>query len=270
MKLSEAIRTLKDAGIENAAGEAREIFSTLGKIPFCDTVGRDAETNEPRAINAVLERAKRVPLQYLLGKVYFYKESYEVSPDCLIPRQDTEILVDYAVKNLPRGAHFADLCTGSGCVAVSVLKNTTDTTCVAVDISAGAVELARKNARQNGVESRLRLLTLDLMQDSIDGELFAVLSNPPYVTNDEYAALEPELYFEPRAAFVGGDDGADFYRRFTEIYKSKIACDGFIAYEIGAGQADLIKEIAKENGMGCEIINDLSHLPRVAVLKNNK
>ena len=190
-----------------------------------------------------------------------------MSRDCLIPRSDTEVLVDFAVKNLPDGARFIDLCTGSGCIALSVLNNTTDTTAVAVDISPAALEIARKNAKKLGLDSRVEIREGDALGVAIGGEIDAVLSNPPYVTDSEYTSLEREIYFEPRGAFVGGEDGGDFYRAITENYKSRLKKGGFIAYEIGAAQAELLGKIAKDNDMSCEIINDLGGRARVAVLK---
>ena len=108
------------------------------------------------------------------------------------------------------------------------------------------------------------------MKNEVSGEFFAVLSNPPYVTSDAYKALEPEIYKEPEAAFVGGADGADFYRTLTPIYKHHIKKDGFIAYEIGYTQADALREIAERADMDIEIIKDYGGHDRVAVLRPKK
>ncbi len=267
MRLSEAVRILKDSGIENARGEAMEIFSSLGGFARTDLLLCDPEAESEAVIRAVFERGEHRPLQYILGRAYFYREEYEVNESCLIPRQDTEILVDFAVKNLPRGARFLDLCTGSGCVAVSTLKNTEETSAVMVDISEDAIALAKRNAERNGVAERCSLLTLDAMRERVEGEFFAVLSNPPYVRDSVYEGLEREIFHEPKIAFVGGGDGADFYRRFTALYRDRIADGGFIAYEIGFDQADALRSIAEKNSMSCEIIKDFSGNDRVAVLK---
>ncbi|MBQ8689005.1 MAG: peptide chain release factor N(5)-glutamine methyltransferase [Clostridia bacterium] len=269
MKLSEATHTLRAAGIDSASHDARIIFSELGGISIAATVGTDPESSAPSVIDAIERRAKREPLQYIIGRVDFYREKYTVSPDCLIPRQDTELLVDFAVKNLPRGARLADLCTGSGCIAISVLCNTTDTTAVCADISAGAIKIATKNSEENGVADRAAFVRCDVLGEALDGEFFAVISNPPYVTERAYSALAPEIYFEPREAFVGGgEDGTEFYERITELYHGKIAPRGFIAYEIGYDQADALKKIAQKYAMSCEILKDFSGLDRVAILRN--
>ena len=267
MTLNEAVVILNLAGVPDALHDAREIFRHFGSFSDADILLRRAESEDESITSAIRRRAEREPLQYILGEASFYREVYKVTPDCLIPRFDTEVLVDFAVKNLPCGAHFLDLCTGSGCIAISTLKSTEGTTATAVDISEGALTVADENRRRHGVEDRLSLMRADVLEKRMDGEFFAVLSNPPYVTPDAYGALEREIYFEPELAFVGGADGADFYRRITELYRDAIPAEGFIAYEIGYDQAELLRDIAEKNGMTCEIISDLGENPRVAVLR---
>ena len=267
MTYKEAVSILKDAGIGSCDYDARELFVHFGGFNRSEIFLSDPNCDSSELISAIERRAKREPLQYIIGEVEFYREKYKVTPDCLIPRADTEILVDYAVKNLPEGATFLDLCTGSGCVAISTLKNTKNTLCIAADIDGGALAVAEENAHMNGVADRIHLRLIDLTSEVIDEPVYAVLSNPPYVSDDVYATLENEIFHEPRHAFVGGRDGGDFYRAFTPIYKGKIADGGFIAYEIGYDQADLLRKIAQECSMSCEIIKDLSGQDRVAVLK---
>lgn len=264
MTLKEAIERLREAGIDSADYDARELFRHhCGSAVMLNT-----ECDKAELVRDIERRAKREPLQYVIGEVGFYRESYLVSPDCLIPRPDTEILVDYAVRNLPEGAMFLDLCTGSGCVAISTLKNTRNTTAVAVDISGGALAIATENAIRNGVMDRIHFRLADLTKEVVDLPVFAVLSNPPYVADRVYEELAEEIFSEPKEAFVGGEDGGDFYRRFTPIYKNYIAEGGFIAYEIGYDQAPMLRRIANENGMTCEILKDLSGNDRVAVLRH--
>ena len=268
MKFSDAVKKLSDAGIEDARREARTIFTSLGGYSFADLVGTDLKTGNATVIDAVERRAKREPLQYVIGKVDFYFETYKVTPDCLIPRQDTEILVNLAVKMIPEGERFIDLCTGSGCIAISTLKNTKDTTAVALDLSPSALKIARENAELNGVGDRITFIEADALGERVEGEFFAVLSNPPYVTEPAYGALEPELYFEPRMALVGTDeDGAGFYRRIAEMYSTAIKDGGFIAFEIGYDQAAPLEDLAERIGMRCEIIKDLCGNDRVALFR---
>ena len=266
MKLSYAIKLLADAGVPDAVFDARELFETVGGVPRSSLYGGDPESDSKELECAVLRRANREPLQYIIGRVSFFREEYLVSPECLIPRQDTETLVEAAIARLPRGARFADLCTGSGCVGISVLANSVDTSAVLVDISEGALAVAEKNAERNGVLQRAELLCRDVLREPIEDKLFAVLSNPPYVSPEAYEGLEREIYFEPKIAFVGDRGGAQFYERLIPLYRDLIDPRGFIAFEIGFDQAELLRCLAEENGMYCEIVRDLGGNDRVAVL----
>ena len=267
MKLFEAINKLENAGVDSPLHDAREIFRIIGKIPVTDLISRDAESLLPEVSYAVERRCKREPLQYIIGSVDFYRECYRVTPDCLIPRQETELLVDYTVKHLPDGCRFIDLCTGSGCIAISTLKNTKDTRAYAVDISEGALDLARQNAELNGVSDRIDFVKKDVLTDAVKKNFFAVLSNPPYVTEDAYLELEPEIYFEPKIAFVGKDSGLVFYKRILELYEDIIDPLGFFAFEIGYDQGNALVEIARARRMACEIIKDYSGNDRIAVIR---
>lgn len=267
MTLIEAEELLSAAGIEDARHEARIIFAAVGGEPIYKllTPSYNSESEEVRA--AVMKRAERVPLAYVIGSVDFYRESYFVDENCLIPRPDTEILVDAAVENMPEGAHFVDLCTGTGCVAISTLNNTKNTIATAVDISEGALRIAEKNAEHNGVSDRIQFLCADALKEPVCERTFALLANPPYVSRSCYESLtEPEIFKEPRLALVGGEDGGDFYRILTPMYKDIIHPRGFIAYEIGYDQGELLREIAAENGMCCDIRKDMGGRDRVAFL----
>lgn len=264
--LKEAIDILKEAGVPSPEYDARELFRIFGgegiePITLCST--SDSEELE----NALDRRVKREPLQYIVGSVGFFREEYKVTPDCLIPRSDTEILVEYAVKNIPEGESFADLCSGSGCIGISTLKNTTGTRCDAFDISDGAINLTKENARLNGVADRLRVTKKDLLKEDIEGEYFAILSNPPYIPKEVYEELDKEIFSEPEIAFVGGDDGLIFYERLIPMCSRRIKQNGFIAFEIGYDQAKSIKDIADKNRLGCQIIKDYSGNDRVAILR---
>ncbi len=267
MTLKEATERLSESGIDDPRKEARSIFSLIGKIKDYELFSPNTECDIPAVKEAIERRANREPLQYILGRAHFYRETYKVTSDTLIPREDTEMLVDYAVKHLPKGASFLDLCTGGGCIALSVLNNTEDTRAVAVDISVGAINTAKENAKMLGLCERVEFLVFDAMKKIECGELFAVLSNPPYVTNKAYESLEKEIYFEPKSAFVGGEDGGDFYRAITPLYRDAVDPCGFIAYEIGYDQRALILKIAEDNKMDAEIIRDLSGNDRVAILR---
>ena len=264
--LKEAIKRLEEAGIPSPDYDARELFrafANLGSTPL--TQGAASDSDE--LLRAIERRVAREPLQYIVGSVGFYREEYKVTPDCLIPRSDTEILVDYAVKNIPCGERFADLCSGSGCIGISTLKNTKDTLCDSFDISDGALALTRENAVLNCVEGRITVTKKDLLGEEVEGEYFAILSNPPYIPREVYEGLEREIFSEPEIAFVGGEDGLIFYERLTPMCKKAIKDGGFIAFEIGYDQADSLRKIADRNGLSCQIIKDYSGNDRVAVLR---
>ncbi len=266
MKLSEATRALSAAGIEDAREEARLLFSHFTDTPKALLYGGDAESDSRGLSEAVEKRAKRIPLQHIIGEVYFYRESYRVTPDTLIPRSDTEILVDEVVKRLPRAERFADICTGSGCIALSVLNNTEKTFAAAIDISSAALAVARENAERLSLCDRISFFEADALTQALDGEFFAVISNPPYVTPEAYESLEPEIYFEPKIAFLGGEDGLDFYRGIIPLYKKRIKKGGFFAFEIGYDQADALRLIAEEHSLASEVIKDYSGNDRVVIL----
>lgn len=269
MRLREVSRLLIDSGIENGNNEARQLFLKFGGLSKSDVLFGDAVSSAPELYYAIKRRLKREPFSYIVGEVGFYRESYITTPAVLVPRQDTEHLVDYGVKNIPDGGRFLDICTGSGCVAISVLNNTKNTTARAIDISPEAIEVAKRN-RENvlGDEDRLTLTVADALTFEPGEKFNAILSNPPYIPEDVYLGLEAEIFYEPRIAFVGGGrDGGDFYRALTSKYKNYLKDGGFIAYEIGYDQRNMILGIAEREGFLAEIIKDYSGNDRVAVLK---
>ena len=262
MTLSDITKILSDGGVENARFEARALFSHFSKIPVERLVAENPVATE-EIIAAAKKRAGGYPLQYILGEVEFFRETYRVSEDCLIPRSDTEILVEYAINNLPKGTAFADLCTGSGCIAVSVLANRPDLSAVAVDISKKALALARENAERNGVSDRITFVCADLLGERLElSGITHILSNPPYITDKAMESLPRELAYEPSLALRGGEDGDRFYKKIVSDY----AGDSDMIFEIGYDQKQMISDIARSHGLAVKIIKDLSKNDRVAVL----
>lgn len=253
MQQQEVLQVLQSAGIENAAGEARLL----------------TEYFEGEALaRAVERRAQREPLQYILGEWAFYRETYEVSANCLCPRPDTEHLVELAIKKLPNGARFLDLCTGSGCVAISTLASRKDTSAVAVDLFAPTLALAARNAVRNGVEGRISFAQLDVLAAPPDalGRFDAILSNPPYIRACAMEDLSPEVKREPYAALYGGEDGLDFYRSILQLWLPVLKKDGFLAFEIGYDQAQELRVLGAAHGFAVEIKKDYGGNDRVAYL----
>lgn len=205
------------------------------------------------------------PLAYVLGEWYFFNEVYTVTPDVLIPRPDTEILVEEAVKYIPKNSRFLDLCTGSGCVAISVLANRTDLTAVAADISPAALQIARHNAERNGVADRISFVRFDVLSDdprTLGCDFSAVCANPPYINSDVIDTLSVQVRREPRIALDGGADGMDFYRAVLRGFVPVLQKNGFFLFEIGYDQAQKIRALCADRP--CHIRNDYGGNPRVA------
>lgn len=261
-----AVGILSDNGIENAEHEAALLFSEIiGLDELWIRTNADTEISSPELEKALSRRASREPLQHILGKWYFWREEYEVSRDCLIPRADSETIVDYAVKNLPAGARFLDLCTGSGCLAVSTLASRPDCTAIAVDISDAALALAKKNALRNGVADRIEFISCDILKEDLCdiGAFDAIISNPPYIPTRDLASLSPELAYEPAIALDGGDDGLIFYRRILDAYRNRLKDGGVFIFEIGYDQGDALRALG---GDGTRIYKDFGKNDRMAII----
>lgn len=264
MRPSDLVKLLSDAGVPEQESKAAILAEKYCGVSRSRFMIRDTEFEpSPELSGAVRRLASGEPIQYVVGTWSFMNEEYEVTPAVLIPRADTETLVEWAIENIPRTSRFADLCTGSGCVAISTLAARRDLFCVAVDISGAALEVASRNAGRSGVSDRVRFVRGDVTKgEGVDFLPDVILANPPYVTADEYAALDRELFFEPRSALTDGGDGLSFYRAILEKYEAKI-----FAFEIGASQGEDVKQIAAERGFDAEIIKDLGGRDRVAVCR---
>jgi release factor glutamine methyltransferase len=224
-----------------------------------------------RLQDLVLRRAKGEPLQYLTGVQEFYGMAFHVEPDVLIPRPETEILAEKAIQLMqssPSGARFLDIGTGSGCIAVSVAHEVPTATGWAVDISAGALEVARRNAIQHGVNGRLLLIRSNLIDCFPRTPSFDfVFCNPPYVALQDYDSLPREVReHEPSLALFSGDTGLDLYRALIPEVPSRLVPGGYLLLEIGLGQAEKIRLLVEEAGLSVEtILNDLQGIPRCLV-----
>lgn len=219
---------------------------------------------------AVKQRALRVPVAYITGHKEFMGLDFVVNENVLVPRPDTEILVETALERLKGLAKpvIADIGTGSGAIIVSVLKKHQGATGTAVDISPEALVVAKQNAELQEVDNRLELVKGDLLAP-LNGRLFdAILSNPPYIPGSDIAGLEPEVKREPRLALDGGSDGLDYYRRLLLDGAEYLKPEGFMLFELGIEQAAVMPELAAQSGsLQVEtIIKDYAGIDRVAVL----
>lgn len=209
------------------------------------------------------------PLAYIIGEWYFYGLTFKLNRECLIPRPDTEHIVEKAISFLPENGRFADLCTGSGCIALSVLANRPDLTAFALDISQGALDAARENAELLKVNERIAFTQADVLAaPTLQKEYFdAIISNPPYISSSVLAELDVAKT-EPVLALDGGSDGLLFYRHIIKNYAYALKKDGAFIFEIGYDQANELRALADENAFSCEIIKDYGGNDRVAFLKN--
>ena len=268
MTYRECISLLKAGGIKAPQHEAQVLFSHFGGFSPAKLLSDDPSLDSEEIKIAVNKRLHGTPLQYITGKAFFRNEIYTVNENCLIPRNDTELLVEETVNRLPAGAVFLDLCTGSGCVAISVLASRKDTRAVAAEISAGALELASENADKNGVAKRISFIKTDVLNDAaIAGQFDAIVSNPPYIATAELCSLPDDVLAEPRIALDGGEDGITFYRAIIKKYNSNLRADGFFAFEIGYDQAKRLRAVFNEAGLSAEVIQDLGGNDRVMILR---
>lgn len=207
-------------------------------------------------------RAEHIPVQYLLGEAWFYGRSFRVNESVLIPRQDTEVLVEEALKRLKRGMRVLDLCTGSGCILLTVLKEA-EVSGVGSDLSADALVVAELNRKRLNV--RANFIQSDLFQN-IGGSFHMILSNPPYIRSEVIDTLDPEVRdCEPHLALDGGGDGLLFYRRIVEEAPGYLIPSGWLCMEIGYDQGEDLKKLLLESGRftAIEVVRDLSGLDRV-------
>lgn len=271
MTYSEIKQKLENAGIDCAADDTELLLQHFCKIPRHELLWRrNEDLDAPGLAEAVSRRAGREPLQYILGKWSFFGLEFNLNPDCLIPRPDTELTVELAIGNLPSGGCFLDIGTGSGAISVAVLHKRPDVTAVGMDISENALSAARSNADANGVGGRFTTLHGDALNPESFRELprfDAVISNPPYIPTCDLSALEPELGFEPRRALDGGPDGLIFYRSITDTARCLLKPNGFLLYEIGIGEEDAVRKLGGGCGFICEEYRDLSGIVRALLLR---
>jgi len=269
---AEVARRLAEAGVENPRLEAEVLVRTAAGISrerlhaHPELVLSLAAREALAALTA--RRARREPLPYVLGEVEFYSLTFRVTPAALVPRPETEILVEEAVR---RAREFdarllLDVGAGSGAIAVVLARELPGARVLAVDVSLEALRLTRENAARHGVADRVLLANGDLLS-ALDVEADAIVANLPYVESGVLSSLQPEVRdFEPRGALDGGYDGLEVVRRFTAQLPCHVSQRGFAALEVGAGQAgEVARLLASEGLRRIETVRDYAGIERVVI-----
>lgn len=250
----ECVSIMEKNGIDSAYFDTKCIFE-------------DFPNDESKILSLVKKRSEGYPLQYLLGQWEFYGYPFKVNENVLIPRADTELIIENVLeicrKNNLTSPKIADLCSGSGCIAITLKKQIPSAEVYAMEISKKAVEIIHSNAVLNNVE--INILNDDVLNPETENlPIFDIIvSNPPYLTQQEMDTLQKEVTFEPSLALFGGADGLDFYRRMTSVWKNFLRKDGWLIYESGDGQHEDIKNIlGKNNFYNITLSRDLNNIIR--------
>lgn len=280
--LSWARLALQDAQVGNPSQEASWLVAFVLGLRSHQLV-TDAEQPVPSdrwslAESLIARRSAREPLQYLLGTQEFCGLEFHVNPAVLIPRPETELLVQEVIRRggLGSGSVVVDVGTGSGCVAITLATILSGTRILAMDQSSEALIVATSNAVKHGVGDRIEWLTGDLLrpleQKALVGGVDVVVSNPPYIAEEDWAQLQPEVrLFEPRIALIGGPQGTEVHRRLLQGSREYLAPGGMLLMEVGEGQAPAVRRMAEQVGgyAGIRIVEDEAGIERVVIAQRN-
>lgn len=279
--LREGQAILAAAGIDNAENEVVWLVEQalgFGRLKLkLEGASEVQPEGRRRAMEFLTRRAAREPLQYILGSQEFCGLEFEVGPEVLIPRPETELLVEHCltgVRSVQLPLTIVDIGTGSGCIAVALAKALPAASLYATDLSPSALEIARRNAVRHGVAARMGFVAGDLFEPlkglELERKVAAVVSNPPYIPERDLAGLQPEVgLYEPRLALAGGADGLEVYRRLLREAKEFLLPGGKLLMEVGLGQAEPVARIALEQGGygPASRIRDTAGIERVVCLR---
>jgi len=266
---------LRMAGVSGYQVEAMELICYGLGIPREEFYNKRNnlvfERDDARIERLLAQRLSGMPVQYITGQWEFYSLVLDVSRDTLIPRADTETLVEAAIEELENRSRgrLLDLCCGSGCVGIAVLKNVSEgITGVLADKSNAAMHVARKNIMRHYLTDRAYTVCVDALQPAPEniGKFNFITCNPPYIPTAEIATLDREVQQEPKMALDGGEDGLDFYRVIPRTFRSALAPGGTIAFEVGMGQCYAVMDILQREGYkNIRTKNDLCGIERVVM-----
>jgi len=279
--LNSAAIILSTAGITNARLDAEVLLAHIIRKDrvWLITHRDDVLGDNPQQDfdDAIRRRIRREPLQHIIGSQEFWGLEFKVTPDVLIPRPETEFIIEAAlaiVHKRNQQVRIIDLCTGSGCIAVSLAKELTSANVIATDASEKALAVARENARNHGVADRIRYLEGDLFDPleelDIRGQIDFIVSNPPYVRAGDMATLQPEVKdYEPLMALIAGPEGTEIAQRIIKHATEYLKKNGALIMEMGLGQAEALINMVEATGTYAkpEILKDLAGIERVLVAR---
>lgn len=266
-------RTLQAAGIEEATLDARLLLEAVCGTDRNDLLVHGEQPVMPQAeekyLNWIRQRAEHIPLQQLTGEQDFMGLTFSVNEHVLIPRQDTEILVEEVLKELHDRMRILDMCTGSGCILLSLLHYSNDCEGLGVDLSAEALEVAGRNVLKVLTPEKAEhahFLQSDLFE-KVEGKFEIIVSNPPYIASAEVEKLMPEVRdHEPRMALDGTEDGLHFYRRIIKEAGKHLVNSGMLFFEIGYDQGQAVSELMRTQGYReVQVVQDYAGLDRVVL-----
>ena len=217
------------------------------------------------------------PMPYILGEWDFYDMTLTVTPDVLIPRDDTTVVTELAIKKalfLNQNPRILDLCTGPGCIGLAIAKRVKDARVTLGDVSQGALRVARRNIMDQKLATRVKCLPIDVLKPAQDflGTFDLIVSNPPYIPTEIWKTLDPSVRdFEPRLALDGGDDGLDFYRAILENFTSALQPGGWICFEFGIGQGNDVCSLLRQHGYEItELRKDSAEITRAVLARKRE
>ena len=277
----EARRALIPMEGENASNVARELIcAASGKTVEELIADREKYASSEIVLHAesfVRRYLKDEPLPYILGQWNFYDMTLTVTPDVLIPRDDTMVVTELAIKKaifLEQKPRILDLCTGSGCIGIAIAKRVKDARVTLADISQAALRVAKKNAADQKLNGRVSCIPLDAKQPAQEfiGKFHLIVSNPPYITSNEMLTLDRSVRdFEPHLALDGGEDGLDFYRAIIKNYKSALVPEGYLCFEIGMGQEAAVCALLEQGGFEVlEVKKDTADINRAILAQKRE
>ena len=270
---------LKTKGIDSPRLSAEWLLCYVLGVKRIELYTQFNKVVGPEQLSRLHELVKRAgahePIAYIIGKKEFYSLEFEITKDCLIPRPETELLVERAIEFLRtrNGEQFiCDLCTGSGCVAVAIARNFANCRIVATDISDAALAVAEKNVAKHGLMNRIKLLQGNLFEPDIAGlgpaKFDLIVSNPPYVSEHEYENLAPNIKdYEPKSALTAGKEGLDIIKRIIADTNQHLKPVGILMLEIGNEQGNAVRNLLETAGYfdAVKIEKDYSNLDRLVI-----